>query len=224
MYSLRMSFWTVPGKLAQVHALTPRHQHVQREQNRRGGIDGHRGGDLIEANAVEKPLHVGKGADGDAHATDFARGERMIRIHAHLRGKIEGHRETRHPLREQITVAPVALFGGAEAGVLAHGPQAGAVHVRVNAPREGELARQFMGAVHEREILRALRKEVTPKYAINAPKPMNISTRKILPSGELSWRTLRTVPGTIHAANTRKMKPTISFQRIRRGRMTPGTT
>ena len=106
-------------------------------------------------------LHVGERADGDADAAHFAGGQRMVGIHAHLGGQIEGDGKSGDALREQITVALVALFGGAEAGVLAHGPEAAAVHVGVDSAREGELAGLVsteFGA-HDLEIFRARRKE-----------------------------------------------------------------
>ena len=92
-------------------------------------------------------------------AADFARGQRMVGIEAHLRRQVEGDRKSGGALREQVAVAPVALFGGAEAGVLAHGPEPAAVHVAVDAARVGELARPAQFMAHEREILRARRKE-----------------------------------------------------------------
>ena len=64
-------------------------------------------------------------------------------------------------LGEQVAIALVAFFGAAEAGVLAHGPEAGAVHVLIDAAGVGELAGVFVS--HERVILRARRKEETPK-------------------------------------------------------------
>ena len=48
----------------------------------------------------------------------------MIGIHAHLGREIEGDREAGDALRQQVAIAAIALFGGAEAGVLAHGPEA----------------------------------------------------------------------------------------------------
>ena len=96
-----------------------------------------------QRDALEQALHVGQRGDRHADAAHFARGQRMVGIHAHLRGQIEGHRESGGALREQIAVAAVALLGGAEAGVLAHGPEAAAVHVAVDAARVGELARVY---------------------------------------------------------------------------------
>src|SRR5690606_4408609 len=58
---------------------------------------------------------------------------------AHLRRQVEGHREPRLPLLEQVVVPLVRLVRGAEARVLAHGPKPPAVHVRLHAPREGRL-------------------------------------------------------------------------------------
>ena len=44
------------------------------------------------------------------------------------------------PLREQIAVALVRFDGAAEAGVLAHGPEAPAIHGGIDATGERELA------------------------------------------------------------------------------------
>jgi hypothetical protein len=44
--------------------------------------------------------------------------------------------------RDRYTVALVGLFGGVESGTLAQGPEAAAVHRRVNSAREGKLARE----------------------------------------------------------------------------------
>ena len=65
---------------------------------------------------------------------------RVVRVAAHLRRQIERDAEARLPLREQVVVALVRLVRGAEAGVLAHRPEAAAVHVRLDAAREGRLA------------------------------------------------------------------------------------
>ena len=67
-------------------------------------------------------------------------GHRMVAVVAHLGGQIEGYRESGGALREQVAIAPVAFFGGAEAGVLAHGPEAAAVHLAVDAAGVRELA------------------------------------------------------------------------------------
>ena len=49
-------------------------------------------------------------------------------------------REPGLPVVEQIAEALVGLLGGAEAGELAHRPQAPAVHARIDAAGERELA------------------------------------------------------------------------------------
>ena len=131
----------VPEIFAQIGALAARHQDVEAQQDGRRGIDGHRRGDVGQPDAFKKPLHVGQRADGDAHAPHFAGRERMVGIHAHLGGQIEGDREPGDALRQQIAIAAVAFFGGSEAGVLAHGPEAAAVHVRIDPSREGDTGR-----------------------------------------------------------------------------------
>jgi hypothetical protein len=65
---------------------------VECEQDRRRGIDGHRGGDAVERDATEEALHVLERVDGDADAADLAERERRIGVVADLGGEIEGHR------------------------------------------------------------------------------------------------------------------------------------
>ena len=43
-------------------------------------------GDFVERDTLEEPLHVGQRRDGHANAPDFARGQRVVRIHPHLGG------------------------------------------------------------------------------------------------------------------------------------------
>ena len=148
-------------ELLGVGALTTGDQYVERQQNGGCRIDGHGRSDLIERDVIEQQFHVGDGSDGDAHLSHFAGGERMVGVHAHLRGQIEGDGESGGALRQQVAVALVAFLGGAEAGVLAHGPQPLAVHVFIDTPGVWKLT--WLLVSHERVIFRALRKEVTPK-------------------------------------------------------------
>ena len=93
MYSFRISFCTVPESFVEVGALPLGHRDVERQQNRRGGIDGHRSGNCAERNAVEQRLHILERADGHADFAHFAARAGMIGIEAHLRGQIERHRK-----------------------------------------------------------------------------------------------------------------------------------
>jgi hypothetical protein len=79
------------GQFLQRHALPLRDRHVQREEDDRRRIDGHRGRDLAERNAVEESAHVLDRIDGDADAPHLAGGQEMVRVVAHLRRQIEGH-------------------------------------------------------------------------------------------------------------------------------------
>ena len=47
----------------------------------------------------------------------------VVGVVADLGGQVEGHGEAGGSLLEQVAVAPVGLGGGAEARVLAHGPE-----------------------------------------------------------------------------------------------------
>ena len=105
-----------------------------------GGVDRHRGADLVERDAVEHLFHVGERVDGDADLADLGVGDRVVGVVADLRRQVEGDGEAGLALREQELEALVGLLGGAEAGVLAHGPEAAAVHGRLDAAREGVLA------------------------------------------------------------------------------------
>ena len=125
----------------EIRALLFRDGDVEREQNRGGRVDGHRRRDALERNAVEKREHVFEGIDGHADFADFSLRQRMIGIHADLRGKIESDGEAGLSLFEQIAIAAIGFDGGAEAGVLAHGPEAAAVHRGIDAARERKLAR-----------------------------------------------------------------------------------
>ena len=84
--------------------------------------------------------HVLDRVDRDADLADFACGERVIGVVAHLRRQIEGDAQSVHALREQIPVARVRFGGRAEPGVLAHRPQPAAVHRRLDAARERKFA------------------------------------------------------------------------------------
>src|SRR5947199_6552884 len=105
----------------------------------------------------------------------------MIRIVAHLRRQIESYGEAGGALREQVAVAPVAFLGGAEAGVLPHGPKAAAIHFAVDPAGVWEFTRltqvrlsqvrlsqvrltrlRFARRVHDREIRLARRNEEIP--------------------------------------------------------------
>ena len=114
-----------------------RDRHVQREQDGRGGVDGHGGGDALEGDAVEKRLHVLQAVDGDAHPAHFAPGKGVVRVVADLGGQVEGHGEAGGSLAQEIPVSPVGLGRGTEAGVLAHRPETAAVARLVEAPGEG---------------------------------------------------------------------------------------
>ena len=86
------------GEALEVRALLFGDGDVEREENRGGGIDGHRGGDSFERDAVEERLHVFEGINGDADFADFSEGESVIGIHADLRGEIESDGEAFHAL------------------------------------------------------------------------------------------------------------------------------
>ena len=72
MYSLRMSFWVVPRRLVDSHALLLADELVEQQQARGRRVDRHRGGHLVERDAVEHAAHVVDRVDGHAGAADLA--------------------------------------------------------------------------------------------------------------------------------------------------------
>ena len=141
MYSFSTSFWVVPRELCGRHALLLADELVQEQQHRRGGVDRHRGRDLGQRDAVEHPPHVVDRVDGHAGAAHLARAQRVVRVAAELGGEVEGHREARRPVLDQVAEALVRLRRGGVARVLAHRPRAAAVHVGVDAAGERVVAR-----------------------------------------------------------------------------------
>ncbi|MEZ6162893.1 MAG: hypothetical protein R3B67_00460 [Phycisphaerales bacterium] len=91
-------------------------------------------------------VHVLDGVDGDAALSDFAEGEDIVGVAAHEGGEVEGGGEAGvgggfgFGLVEDVLEACVGVVGGAEAGELAHGPEAGAVALWEEASGVGELA------------------------------------------------------------------------------------
>src|SRR5260370_32487337 len=75
------------GKLLQAGALPFRDGYVETEQDGGSGVDSHGRGDFFEGDAVEERLHVFEGVDGDTDFADFAESERMVGVHANLRGQ-----------------------------------------------------------------------------------------------------------------------------------------
>ena len=97
------------GELVDVGAVRVGDGDVEREQDAGGRVDGHRGGDVVEGDAVEEALHVFDGVDGDADLADFAEGHGVVGVVADLRGQIEGDGEAGGPVGEQEFVAAVGL-------------------------------------------------------------------------------------------------------------------
>ena len=131
------------GEPPQIRALLLRDGDIERQQNDRRRVDGHRRRDACSSgDAVEQRRHVFDRVDRDADAADFARRERVVGVVAHLRGQVERDAQPADALGEQIPVAAIGFLGGGEAGVLPHRPQPAAVHRRLDATGEGELARE----------------------------------------------------------------------------------
>ena len=161
-------------------ALPLRDRDVERQQDDRRRVDRHRRRHAIERDAVEQRRHVLDRIDRDADAADFAGGQRMVRVVAHLRRQIEGDAQAADALREQIPVARVGFRRRAEAGVLPHRPQPAAVHGRLDAAGERETRRdsrarlagsqsgEIVGRARREVALRRRRRRIVARFATDA--------------------------------------------------------
>ena len=116
---------------------------VEEQQERRRGVDRHRGRDPLERDAREQHLHVGERVDRDPGAADLALGAWVVGVEPELGRQVERDREPRLAPVEQVAVALVRLLGRGEAGVLPDRPRPAAVHVGVDAARERRRARRL---------------------------------------------------------------------------------
>ena len=128
-------------QLARRYPLLLGGRDVESEEDGSGGVDRHGDANLVEGDAIEEDLHVRKARDGDACASDFTGGERMIGVVSGLGRKVECDAESGLPLFEQVSVSGVGLLGRRKPGVLAHGPDASAVHIGLDAAGVGVFAR-----------------------------------------------------------------------------------
>ena len=126
------------------------HRDIHGQKDRRRGVDGHGGADLVEGDPFEEELHIGQGIDGHAHFAHFALRQGMIGIISDLGGQIEGDRKPGLPLFQKEFIPPVGLFRRGKPGILAHGPDPPPVHGRLDAARK----RVFPGKTLVFEIIR----------------------------------------------------------------------
>jgi hypothetical protein len=123
------------------HVLVVADADVEREQHRRRRVDRHRGRDLVERDPVEQRLHVLERVDRHALTAHLTERASVVRVVAHQRRHVEGGREPRLPVLQQVVEALVRLRRRAEAGELPHRPEAAAVHRLVDPARERVLTR-----------------------------------------------------------------------------------
>src|SRR5262249_50288001 len=100
---------------------------------------------------------------------DLADGLGRVGVEAELRRQVERDRQPGLPFGEEVTEALVGLARRAEAGVLPHRPQLAAVHRRVDAAREGELAGAADILRHRRRLVERLDDRPASGGAAHAP-------------------------------------------------------
>ncbi len=128
-------------ELAEVGALPPGRGQVHAEHRNGRAADGHRRGDVGERDPGEQHVHIGRGVDGHAAVTDFAKRARVIGVPAHQRRHVERNRQAAAARLQQHLVPVVGLDRVAESRELPDRPRSAAVASRVQASGERELAR-----------------------------------------------------------------------------------
>jgi hypothetical protein len=73
-----------PGDIPRASALLLSNERVEEQENSRRGVDGHRGRDGLEGNAVEEIAHVEQGVYGDSDLADLAEAKLVVGVAAHL--------------------------------------------------------------------------------------------------------------------------------------------
>ena len=92
MYSLRMSFWTVPRSCSRLDALLlGRRARRAAAARAAGALIVIEVRDLVERDAVERGPHVVERVDRDAGAADLAEAARVVGVEAELGRQVEGH-------------------------------------------------------------------------------------------------------------------------------------
>ncbi len=75
-----------PAQLGRRDPLALADHLVHGEQDWRRRIDRERGGNPVERDRLEEPLHVGQGVDRDSDLSHLALGELVVGVEPHLRG------------------------------------------------------------------------------------------------------------------------------------------
>ena len=104
----------------------------------------HRGGDVAERHAVERPVHVIGGVDHGAAGAEQNRID-LVAVHAAKAGIARQEADRGGAGVENDAHALVVVFGRAQADQLALRPGAAAVHGRIDAAGEGVLAGKAEG-------------------------------------------------------------------------------
>jgi hypothetical protein len=121
-----------------IGALFARDGDVEREQDDGGRVDRHRSGNGGEGDPGEQLVHIDERVNRDPDAAHLTTRQFVVGVVPHLGGQVEGDAQAGDPLPQQVVIALVGCGGSAEAGILAHGPQAAPIHRRLDAARKRE--------------------------------------------------------------------------------------
>ena len=122
------------------HAAVFGHDEIHRPDRGGRAVDGHRRAHAAHVDSAEQDLHVVGRGDRHAARPELTFGLALVGVVAVQSRHVEGDAETRLAVRDQVLEPPVRVLGAPVAGEHAHRPQPAAVHRRMNAAGEGELA------------------------------------------------------------------------------------
>jgi hypothetical protein len=115
---------------------------VHRHDRQYRTVHSHRDRNIFKRDTVEQNFHIGDAIDSHAGLAHITNDARVVRVVAAMSGEIEGHRETRLPRLQVLSVEGVGFFCGGKTGVLTYGPWAARIHGRPGPTDKGRQAGQ----------------------------------------------------------------------------------
>ena len=147
-----------PADFFRRDALLFRHHQIHRPNNRRRAVDGHRGSDLPQGDAVKQGFHIRQRGHRHAALAELPHRPRVIGIVAVQGRQIKGHAQPGLPVIQQKAEPFVGFLGQPKAGKHPHRPQPGTIAAGMNPPQVRKLPRQahIPPVIGIRQILRRI--------------------------------------------------------------------
>ena len=125
-----------------ISALTFCHGDIHCQQHCRRSVDRHAGRDAFQRNLAKERLHIIQRRNRNPHFTNFTQCHWVVGVVANLCRQVKGHRKPGLALFQQVAVACIRFFGAGISRILAHGPEAAAIHAGLHPAGVGIFARE----------------------------------------------------------------------------------